>query len=599
VIAILVRLYPLVRASGLRRLAAVLALMLLQALMQTIAVFSLIPLLSAASDMAAFRRSRLGGLFAQAIGGGSDQRLLIWAGLISLAVLVLGNLVALAADTVRNRYANRIAHRLRLRLLAALLERRYEYFLGINSSVLLKILVEDVGTLAGQLIAPALDVVARGLLVVFLVGLVLAVEPWIVVGGAVVLTLYQATVMRPVRRRAEATSDALGRDIRALYFEVSQILNGIKPILATGRNRHFIARAEGASERFAAALTRIPMYSAIPRSGLEIVVFGGMIAWLLIAIVGGTDLVALLPKIGVVAVVAYRLMPSLQLLFAHVGAMNAARQALDEVEALIAEQERFAALPPGVGAEPPEPLQWQRELVFEAVSFAYAGADQPVLRDISFIIPKGQRVAFVGPTGAGKSTLIDLLLGLLEPTSGRILIDGKPLTPATMPAWRRAVGYVPQELFLLDATIAENIAFGESAEGLDRARVREVAGLAQAREFIEAERGTGLDSAVGERGVRLSGGQRQRLALARALYGRPNVLVMDEATSALDTATERKVVAALAGAHEHLTVVTVTHRLATVRDYDRIHYVEEGRIVASGDYPTLAASHAAFADVAR
>jgi len=289
VIAILVRLYPLVRASGLRRLAAVLALMLLQALMQTIAVFSLIPLLSAASDMAAFRRSRLGGLFAQAIGGGSDQRLLIWAGLISLAVLVLGNFVALAADTVRNRYANRIAHRLRLRLLAALLERRYEYFLGINSSVLLKILVEDVGTLAGQLIAPALDVVARGLLVVFLVGLVIAVEPWIVVGGAVVLTLYQATVMRPVRRRAEATSDALGRDIRALYFEVSQILNGIKPILATGRNRHFIARAEGASERFAAALTRIPMYSAIPRSGLEIVVFGGMIAWLLIAIVGGTD----------------------------------------------------------------------------------------------------------------------------------------------------------------------------------------------------------------------------------------------------------------------------------------------------------------------
>jgi ABC-type multidrug transport system fused ATPase/permease subunit len=598
-IGLLVRLYPLVRASGLRRLGAIVALMLLQAVMQTVAVFSLIPLLSAASDIDAFRRSRVGGLFAEAIGGGSDQRLLVWAGLISLAVLVLGNLVALVADYARNRYANRIAHRLRLRLLAELLERRYEYFLGINSSILLKVLVEDIGLLAGQLIAPALDVVARGLLVAFLVALVLAVEPWIVVGGAIVVALYYVAVMRPVRDRAEATSDALNRDVRALYFQISQILSGIKPILATGRNRPFIARAEQASERFSAALSRIPMFATIPRSGLEIVVFGGMIAWLLIAILGGTDLVALVPRLGVVAVVAYRLMPSLQLLFAQVGAMNAARQALDEVTALLAEQERFAARAPGSAGEPAEPLHWEREIAFENVSFAYAGADEPVLHDISFTLSKGRRVAFVGPTGAGKSTLIDLLLGLLEPTGGRILIDGEPLTAATTPAWRRGVGYVPQELFLLDATIAENIAFGETAEGLDRHRVGEVAELAQAREFIESGRAAGLDSVVGERGVRLSGGQRQRLALARALYGRPNLLVMDEATSALDTATEQKVVAALAAAHEELTVVTVTHRLATVRDYDTIHYVEAGRIVASGDYATLAASHAAFAEVAR
>ena len=322
-----------------------------------------------------------------------------------------------------------------------------------------------------------------------------------------------------------------------------------------------------------------------------------MIAWLLIALVGGSNLVALLPKIGLVAVVAYRLMPSLQTLFAQVGAMSAARHALDEVTGLMDEQAAWTA----VSAEPDittEALHWHREIRFEDVRFAYVGTEEAAISGVSFVIPKGKRIAFVGPTGSGKSTLIDLLLGLLRPTAGRILIDGVPLSPDTMPGWRRAVGYVPQELFLLDGTIAENIAFGRDASAIDHDRVAAVAELAQARRFIEDGRADGFAARVGERGVRLSGGQRQRLALARALYGEPNVLVMDEATSALDPKTERAVVAALAAAHEQLTIVTVTHRLRTVRDYDCIHYVEDGRIVASGDFATLSQIHAGFGEQA-
>ena len=186
------------------------------------------------------------------------------------------------------------------------------------------------------------------------------------------------------------------------------------------------------------------------------------------------------------------------------------------------------------------------------------------------------------------------MLGLLQPTSGRILVDGEPLSPERLPSWRRGAGYVPQDLFLLDGTIAENIAFGWDGHTIDRDRVVEVAELAQAREFIEDGRADGFDALVGERGVRLSGGQRQRLALARALYARPNVLVMDEATSALDAATERLVVAALAEANDALTVITVTHRIGTVRDYDCIHYVENGRVVASGNFADLSDRHADF-----
>ena len=594
-IDILRRLYPVARANGLRPLLVALALVVAQALMQTIAVFSLIPLLSAAADMEAFRRSRGGSIFVDLIGGGSDRRVLLWAGAISLTVLIMGNVVALCAEYFRGRYAHRIAHGLRVRMVRDLLARRYEYFTGVSTSTLLKIIADDAGLLGGQLISPALEVLARILLVLLLVGLVVAVEPLIVVGGAVLIALYYVAVMRPVRRWAERSSNRIMHTTRALYFEISQILAGIKPAIAADRQAYFAARAEAASLAASAEVPVMPMYSGIPRSGLEILVFGGMIAWLLIVLISGGNLTALLPRIGLVALVAYRMMPSLQTLFAMIGAISASRQAFDEVLGVLAEQPQYASVAtPSAEGVHAEPLVWAHEIRFENVGFTYAGATEPAISGVNLTIAKGEHVAFVGPTGSGKSTLIDLVLGLLEPTSGRILIDGEPLVPELLPSWRRAVGYVPQELFLLDATIAENIAFGWDGHALDHARVVEVAELAQAREFIEDGRADGFDARVGERGMRLSGGQRQRLALARALYARPNILVMDEATSALDPATERQVVAALAEAHDALTVITVTHRMTTVRNYDCIHYVESGRVVASGDFDGLSERHADF-----
>ena len=590
------QLYAVVRPSGRKRIVAVIALMGFQAVIQTVAVFSLIPLLSAAADMARFRASRGGSIFVELIGGGSDQRILLWAGAISLTILVAGNGFGLIAEFVRAKFAYGVAHRLRMQLVGDLLDRRYEYFTGGNTSILAKNLIEDTSAVAAQLISPALDVIARLLLVVLLVALVLAVEPLIVLGGVVVMTGYFFAVMKPIRRRAEASSEKLKETVRGLYFHIYQILGGVKPIIATGRKANFVARAERSSWLTTQEIPYIPMYSAIPRSGLEVLVFGGMIAWLLIALLSGTDLVTLLPRIGLVAVVAYRLMPSLQILVAQFGAMGAARQSLDEITGLMDEQASLSTVAPGEhGVTLAEPLVWAREIAFENVALTYSGAQDPAIAGVSFTIRKGSKVAFVGPTGSGKSTLIDLLLGLLQPTTGRILVDGAPLDYAAMPSWRRAVGYVPQELFLLDGTIAENIAFGFAGDELDRRRVEEVSDIAQAREFIEDGRSDGFDALVGERGVRLSGGQRQRLALARALYGRPNILVLDEATSALDPATERKVVDALAEAHDQLTVVTVTHRLGTVRDYDCIHYVEAGRIVASGDFASLARFHDTFA----
>jgi ABC-type multidrug transport system fused ATPase/permease subunit len=592
------QLYHLVRPSGRKRLAGALAVVALQAVLQTLAVFSLAPFLSAAADIGRFRASFAGHLFEQAFGNGTDRRLLLAAALTSLFMLIAGNLFTLYAEVARARYAQTVALRLRGELLEALLARRYTWFLGINSSILTKYLIEDVSNVALQVLMPVLEIMSRVLLVLLLAAMVVVFEPWICLSGVLLVVVYYIVVMKPIRRRGARAGKIILAEVRKLYFEVQQVLGAVKPIYATDQRDYFVRRVEAVSRAHSREVGKLPIYSSVPRLGLEMVMFGSMIGWLVILLLTGNDLTGAVPRIGLIAIVAYRLMPSIQLIFANLGALTAAQVSLEEVVALFAEQPALAA--PGVPATPAvvHPLHWEREIRFDDVSFTYPGADGPALKGLSFAIAKGSRVAFVGHTGSGKSTLIDILLGLLVPTEGAIVIDGKVLTGADLPAWRRTIGYVPQDLFLLDGTIAENIAFGEAPAELDRARTAQVLQIAQAEEFIAARSERGADDLVGERGAKLSGGQRQRLALARALYRSPDTLILDEATSALDPVTERKVTEALSAEADRLTVVTVAHRMSTIRDYDVIHFMEHGRIVLSGRFDDLLANEQQFRDFA-
>lgn len=591
--------YRIIRPYGRRRLLMVLAITLLQAVMQLVAVFSLLPFLSAAAEMANFRASRVGSLMIAAIGDGSDRHVITAMGLLSLAVLILGNGVTLWAEYVRAKYAHGVGNWLRGRILELLCDRRYEFFQSINSNVLVKSIIDDVTTFVLAILSPSLDILARSLIIVLLGLSVVVLEPLIAVCAVLVLGGY-FLLIRPIRRGASRISDGILATTKALYFRVGQMLTGIKPILATDRQRYFIDRCADASRELAQHNSQIPIYTSVPRAGLEIVVFGGLILWVLANLAAGGDIVALMPRIGLIAIIAYRLMPSLQLVSSQSMAIASNRQALDEIVRTMNEQAAWSVRgdTAGVPADRAGALEWHDAVRFDNVSFRYAGVDNDALRSISFAIRKGEYVAFVGQTGSGKSTLIDLILGLLQPTGGQITVDDQPLTALSSPAWRRTVGYVPQDVFLHDASVAENIAFGQSLDALDQDQVRRVAAMAHAVDFIEQHDPIGYQAQVGERGVRLSGGQRQRLALARALYETPNVLVLDEATSALDPGTEKQVVTTLAATHEKLTVITVTHRLSTIHNCDRIYFLHHGAIVASGTYAELQANPA-FAHFAR
>jgi ATP-binding cassette subfamily C protein len=217
-----------------------------------------------------------------------------------------------------------------------------------------------------------------------------------------------------------------------------------------------------------------------------------------------------------------------------------------------------------------KPFAWNDSITLCEISFCYPGATRAALDGVSLTIPKNSSLGVIGPTGSGKSTFVDLLLGLYQPTAGEVLIDNRPLTPAVVPSWQATIGYVPQDIFLIDDTIARNIAFGLSDNEIDPARLREACAIAQIVDFIETEVPNGFDTYVGERGIRLSGGQRQRIGLARALYHRPSLLILDEATSALDIATEAKLLEALRGLAGKLTMVVAAHRLSAVANCDQL-----------------------------
>jgi ABC-type multidrug transport system fused ATPase/permease subunit len=249
-------------------------------------------------------------------------------------------------------------------------------------------------------------------------------------------------------------------------------------------------------------------------------------------------------------------------------------------------------------AAEPERLGLRDELCLDAVSYRYPNATEQNLTDISLTIRAGERIGIVGSTGAGKTTLADIALGLLQPTGGHVRADGVEITGENLRAWQAGVAYVPQDIFLLDASIFENIAFGVPREQIDEDRVQEIARIAQLDGFVRSDLPQGYETTVGERGVRLSGGQRQRIGIARALYHNADLIVFDEATSALDNVTEREVMSAVDALPGDKTVLMIAHRLSTVKACDRIIVMDKGRIVGNGPWSELMAHNAAFRRIA-
>jgi ABC-type multidrug transport system fused ATPase/permease subunit len=363
-------------------------------------------------------------------------------------------------------------------------------------------------------------------------------------------------------------------------------MGGIKFTKVLGRERYFLGEYSRHSKEFFNLQSWYEVIGKTPKYIMEIVAFGGVLGLVLFFIYTDQMTNEVIPLIGLFAFAGYRLMPALQGIYDSFTRFRFNRSVLNKIhydmnEGGLSEVEvDFKELLP-------EQIEFKKNIKLEDMSFSYEGNRNRVLEDIDMDIKKGMSVGIVGTTGSGKTTLVDIILGLLTPTEGSLYVDGNKITEDNVRNWQANLGYVPQDIFLCDDTITKNIAFGYNDEDIDMRQVKKVAKMANISKFIEDELPDGYDTVIGERGVRLSGGQRQRIGIARALYHDPEVLIFDEATSSLDNVTEKSVLKAIEDVSKLKTMIVIAHRLTTVKNCDRIYLIDKGRIIDKGKYSEL------------
>jgi ATP-binding cassette, subfamily B, bacterial PglK len=506
----------------------------------------------------------------------------VFAAVFALAALAAGA-VRLLLTWSMTRFAYSAGADLSAEVYRRTLYQPYRVHVSRNSSELISSITLKVGVAIGLLQSLLFSVSSAVLLVVIMAGL-LAVDAVAAVVAALGFGASYGLITWFSRRRLERNGERIAVEQTRVVKALQEGLGGIRDVILDGtepvytkiyRDADFpMRRAQGSN----AFLSQSPRY-ALEAMGMALIAF---LAYSLTLQPGGVGRV--LPVLGTLAFGAQRLLPVLQQLYLNWANLAGNRASLVDVL-----EHLEAPLPDSSPQSGPSPVRLQRELRFSGVGFRYSSDSPWVLENIDLTIPKGARIGFVGGTGGGKSTVLDLLMSLLEPTRGEIIVDGRTVSPDWQRAWQKSIAHVPQSIYLADATLAENIALGVPPDEIDLDRVKHAAWQAQIAEFVES-RPEGYNGYVGERGIRLSGGQRQRIGIARALYKNATVLVLDEATSALDTDTERAVMDSIDELHPELTIVMVAHRLTTLTRCDMIFRLEGGRVVARGSYDSIVAA---------
>ncbi|WP_420457519.1 ABC transporter ATP-binding protein [Rubrivirga sp.] len=525
------------------------------------------------------------------LGMGSTDEMVMWAAAALIVIFLAKNLYLAFLTYIRARYNSGRRLSISNRLFRAYLRSPYTFHLQRNTAELLRNTNSESGSVISGALSPVMTLAQEVLTLAFVFVLLMLVEPMVTlvvfgVLGSVTVAFYRATRTK-IGEYAKESQKHRKLSVQA----VNQGLGGFKDARILGRERFFLA-SYSTSTSFQAEADRFKaVVSALPGLFLETIAVAGMLGVSALLVAQDRPLESIIPTLTLLGVAIVRLMPSFQRIAGNVNSLKWGEKAVeavynDLVELEGQEKERRARQTAS------GPIAFEREIRFERLDYQYPGQAGHALRGVSLTIPKGAAVGFVGPSGAGKTTIVDVLLGLLDPQAGRVLVDGVDIQGA-LASWQRKIGYIPQSIYLTDDTVRGNVAFGMDVDEIDDNAVWRALDAAQLRETVEALP-KGLDTVVGERGIRFSGGQRQRVGIARALYHSPEVLVMDEATSALDNQTERQFVEALERLQGNHTLVVIAHRLSTVRNCDTLFMLDHGRLVAEGSYDHLMAASEAF-----
>jgi ATP-binding cassette, subfamily B, bacterial PglK len=577
--------------------AGVAAAVLAAAFFQALGVVSILPFIELVMDPAAAFENRVLNFAFTFFGFADVLSFTMAVGFAVLGVLVIGNLVSAFAEWMKIRFVWQKSHRMSVTLLKHYLFLPYTYFLNAHSADLSKNIVFEVQQFTTRLLLPFLQIITKGILVSVIIVLLLLVHPVVALGAVLVFGISYFVVFFFLRGALRQKGERRLHENTGRFTAAAEAFAGIKDIKALGREDYFLRRFSRHSNSFSGLQAWTGVAIQLPRYFMEVVAFGGVIVLILVFLSlkqGGAEVI---PLISFFAFAGYRLMPAVQSIFQAASDIQFHRAVLDRFSEDMRVNTQTHSLV--LDRVLPTPLGFKESIQFTEISFVYPYAKEPAIRNIDMRISKGASVGLVGPTGGGKTTFVDIFIGLLSVSSGTFQVDGVSVEERNIRNWQRNIGYVPQQIFLADDTIAKNIAFGLPDEKINMDQIVSACKMANVHDFIARELPEGYHTLIGERGVRLSGGQRQRIGIARALYHDPAILVLDEATSSLDGITEKAVLEAIGSVAKFKTLVIVAHRLTAVKKCDIIYIIERGAIVAQGTYDVLMKTNSSFQAMAQ
>ena len=584
---LLIGLWKRLAKSRRRQLVLVFCLMLASAFAEVVSLGAVLPFIGVLTAPEKVLKYPSLERFVEEFGIQTPQELVLPVVIIFMVTSILAGILRLTLLWATAKLSNAIGADMSLEMYRRTLYQPYKVHFLRNSSEVIDGITHK-SWAAMDMLKSTMTLVSSSLLMTTMVAGLIVIDPAVVSAALVVFGLIYGVVALKARRKLKENSQRISEQGTLAIKSLQEGLGAIRDILLNWSQAAYCETYRKADMPYRMAYGSNLFISVSPRFAMEtigMVLIAGL-AYFLSSQHGGIG--PSLPLLGALALGAQRIIPALQQIYWAWASIAGNRASLEEVIDLLNQPIPEEALKP-----PPKTLDFHSQITFNGVWFRYLDTEPWVLKDLNLVIPRGCRMGFVGGTGSGKSTTLDLLMGLLEPTKGHIMVDGMEIRTGALRTWQQNIAHVPQSIFLADSTLAENIALGIPAELIDMKKVKRAAEQAMIADFIES-RPEGYNALVGERGVMLSGGQRQRIGIARALYKDAGVLVLDEATSSLDNQTEKAVMACLDNLHREMTILIIAHRLTTIQNCDQIVELEGGAVIAQGPYDELIEKSASF-----
>ncbi len=585
---IIKKLVDLLSPAEYKSAGMLMAMILVMAFIDTLGVASILPFIAVLSNPSLVETNPIlfkAYRFSESLGVSSIDQFLFLFGFFVFVLLVFSLAVKALTTYAQTRFALMREYSIGKRLVEGYLHQPYCWFLNRHSSDLGKTILSEVHSVIYNGFLPLMALLAQSAVAIALLILLLLVDPLLAIAVSLILGLAYGSILLVMGGWLNKLGQARILANQERYSVVGEAFGAVKEIKASGLEAAYVQRFAKPAIIYATGQATAQVIAQTPRFVLEAIAFGGMLLVILYLLIEDGSFQVALPMIALYAFAGYRLMPALQQIYSAITQLKYVDPALKVLHSdlfslnVVQSNNNFI-----------EPISLKESIELKKIFFRYPNTKIPSLNGIDITIPSRSTVGLVGFTGSGKTTTVDLILGLIEPQSGEIYFDGQVVDENNRRRWRKSFGYVPQNIYLADDTICANIAFGVDPKLIDFQAVERASRIANLHNFVVKNLPRGYNTKVGERGVCLSGGQRQRIGIARALYHNPSVLIMDEATSALDSLTEQVVMEAVQNLNHSLTIILIAHRLTTVRECNQIFLLDNGFVQARGTYDELFAN---------